>query len=109
MNAFRNMIHTTTPVIGAAKAGCHITEVGYTYRSIGPRRLTDLQTSGLVREKPGDYRVWWSTGNGRLYYRPDQIVIRIRSNLLSETQRATIKDIEIWDKALDAFVPVSSR
>lgn len=113
---FKNEIHENVPVIGTPKEGAHVTEAGYTYRSLGDAELADIQATGSVRANPagkskgGRENVkHWSRGDGRVYYRPDQQVIRVKNDALKSDREVDIADIEVWNRESGGFEPLAAK
>ena len=118
IDGFQNSIHENPLIVGSAAnhEGSHVAEVGYAYRSIGDAELQAIRNDGFALPPPGGKSKGgrknvkhWSRADGKLYYRPDQIVIRIRSENLDPDTPASAKNIEVWNKGTGSFEPVSPQ
>jgi hypothetical protein len=116
IDGFQNSIFENPITVGSAAnhEGSHVAEVGYAYRSIGDAELQAIRNDGFALPPPGGKSKGgrknvkhWSRADGKLYYRPDQIVIRIRSENLDPSTPASSKNIEVWNKDTGSFEPVS--
>lgn len=112
----RNIVHENPFSVGTPKDGHHITEKGYTYRSVSPKEISHIIETGEAipnlsgKSKGGQKNAkHWARGNGILHYRPDQDVIRIKNGSLLENSTAKISNIEVWDSSTNTFKLLKAR
>lgn len=112
--AINNEIHEKSLVIGRPQADSHVTEAGYTYRSVGAAELNAIRETGYALSPPGGKSrggrlntKHWSRGDGKMFYRKDQNVIRVRNESLHTDRAAAAADIESWNHETGSFEPIS--
>ncbi len=108
---FSNRIHEGGISLGSPTLESHVTEKGYTYRSLGDGELAAIAETGGVfaregKQKGGNSNTkYWSSGDGKFFYRPDQKVIRVKNENISKGEVVSAKDLEVWDQGKNEFVP----
>lgn len=110
-SAFQNRIHEGGIVLGEPSTTSHITEEGYTYRSVGQSEIDAIITTQGVysregKQKGGNKNVkYWSRGNGKFFYNDTQNVIRVKNENIKEGEVVTADNLEIWNKSKNIFEP----
>ena len=108
---FQNRIHDGGIVLGNPNESSHVTQSDYTYRSLGEGEIQAIAETGGVyardgKQKGGNSNVkYWSRGNDKFFYKPNQNVIRVKNENISESKVVKASDLEIWDKQKNEFVP----
>lgn len=116
-DGFKNNIQDGGIVLGEAKANDHVTENGYTYRTVGDTEVSAINETGGVHPKEGKAKggnkniKYWSKGNGKFFYKNanSQNVIRVKNDNISSNEVVPSENLEIWDKAKNKFVPFSEH
>lgn len=113
LSSFQNVVHERGIVIGKPTMGCHVSEEGYAYRSLTHPEIASIRDTGKALPPPGGKSKGgrknvkhWSRGDGKVYYRPNQDVIRIPNDKLKVKIPAKANDIEVWNKETGQFEPI---
>jgi hypothetical protein len=112
-DGFKNNIQDGGIVLGEAVTNDHVTENGYTYRTVGDAEVSAINETGGVHSKEGKAKggnkniKYWSKGNGKFFYKNanSQNVIRVKNDNISSNEVVSSKNLEIWDKTKNKFVP----
>ena len=116
-DGFQNRIHKGGLALGSPNEQSHVTEEGYTYRLVGEKETEAIRNSGGVfsregKQKGGNSNVkYWSEGDGKLFYKPkeSQDVIRVKNESINPEKVVSAKDLEIWEKEQNKFVPFEAE
>lgn len=113
---FKNEVHERPLVVGKPSESDHVAETGYIYRSVSPAEIESITQSGEAlpnpsgKSKGGRENVkHWAQADGRLFYRPDQDVIRVKSENFNKNAPIKADNIEAWDKATNSFKPIAQE
>lgn len=114
---FQNRIFNSNMQLGEFKGIGHLSEPGYTYRTVGTGEIDAIRnTKGVFprsgKAKGGNENVkYWTKGNGKNWYgeNPEQQVIRVRDSKLLKDKVVNSKDVEVYNHSTGKFEPIHKK
>ena len=109
---FTNRVHDSFVQLGSPSENSHVTEEGYTYRTVGDGEIQAIAETGGVFSREGKQKggnsntKYWTKGNGKNFYNNGKTnVIRVADANIDPNKVVSANDLEILTEK--GFVPFS--
>ena len=109
---FQNRIFESNIQLGSPKPTSHISDINYTYRTLGQSEIDDILKTGTVNPKPGKQKggninvKYWTKGNGKNWY--DGNTIRVKNDKIKIDEKVKLEDLEYLNPSTNQFEPLAS-
>lgn len=117
--AFQNVIHDRPALqVGKPKEDTHVSEDGYTYRTMSPAELQDAKESGIFRSRGGkssggrtNVKHWVRGGTGQFFHRGagGGVLVRVRNSDITTDAPVAFSVAEVRNEQTGEFEPAAKK